>query len=1078
MNKFFLHYLKFAFFSFLIFINSSAFAQQRIIKGTVTDTKTNVPLNGATISVKNSSKSTITDENGKFELNNVPEGKLSIVVSFVGYTKKTVEAAADQQTIEVKLQQDENAANLSSVVVVGYQSQSLRKSTAAVQVISGKEIENLPAPSFEQLLQGKVAGVDIQNFSGMPGVRNTFTVRGNSTIVTNLNSGIDATRTLSTPLFIIDGIPLSVTDLESSSATGTNFLAGININDIESIVVEKDAAATSAWGSRGANGVVVIKTKRGRIGKPQFRLSYYVGLTERPDLLRTVTGAAERAQKLGLLYDYGTFQNLSYVPQILTDSLNPSFNNATDWQNLFYQNGIIHNADFSISAGTDVFNYRIGANYYTEDGIVRQTGFSRYAFRGNFDLKITPKLNAVLNLSLSRLDRKVGLGKGKDDVLPINSSNIPSSLYKVSAVDSAFYLGQYDKIRDLNITDEASAYFQLNYDILKNVHYSLQSSFTKTSDNRDRFQPAEITADGRSFAQSIKSDYEEAYVANVLSANKSFNNNTHNLALVLTQSFELDTKKASDVYGYNIPGGGTIQVVSGVPQQDLSASSDYMQSGLLSYVAQLSYDYKSKYLINGSVRTDASSRFGANNKWGYFPAVSIAWIASEEKFIQRNLPWITQLKFRGSYGLSGTMPDDFYAPFNVWNVAQGTYAGNTIATPTFYDPNGNVRPITQPDLTWNKANQANIGMDLSLFKSRVNITVDLYRRNTINPILQFPFAFFTGYPQITYNAPLKIMNEGTDIQIQAHNLSSRSELQWTTNFNFTYNRNRLAALPNGNRSFFLDSKNYNESLIFSVGAPVYGWAQMLYRGVYNSRDQIPINPITGQPLTYFKGYYQIQPGFPIWVDVNHDGDVWSDEDVGQQFGDLVPTGDPNPKITGGLYNEFSYKNFSLGVLCTFTLGRDIINTFESNQFGNALSGFNTQGVGGVDGFSVYRMPDLSTINYWTPSNLVKNPNYQANFPSINPYGPQFYQFLPFSTMFNENGDYIKIKSITLGYNFGKKFTNKLHITGARLYSVIDNIRTFSKSTVPDPELVSPQGEYNGGAFPLPKKYTLGFEITF
>ncbi len=1060
--------LKITWITFFIISTLTAFAQ-RTITGTITDAKTNTSLAGATVSVKNSSRTTLTNDDGKFTLKDISAEKISIIISYVGYTRQTVNIYAGETAITIQLEQDVNASNLNSIVVVGYQKQLLRKSTAAVQVISGKQIENLPAPSFEQLMQGKVAGVNIQNFSGQPGLRNTFTVRGNSTIVTDLNSGIDAARTLSVPLFIIDGIPLSITDLESSSSTGTNFLAGININDIESIVVEKDAAATAAWGSRGANGVIVIKTKRGHTGKPQFHFSYYAGLTERPNLLSTYTGTAEREQKLGLLYDYGTYQNLSHVPQILTDSLNPSFNNATDWQNLFYQNGLIHNADFSVSAGNDILNYRLGANYYTEDGIVRATGFSRYALRGNFDFKISSKLNMNFNLSLSRLGRKVGIGKGRNNVLPIDVATIPSSLFKLSGVDSSFYLGQYDKVRDLNLTDQASAYLQLNYDILKGVQYSLQTSYSKNTDLRERFQPAEIAADGRSFASNERSDYESFYLANVLTANKSFNN-VHNLGLVLTQSFQLDTKKSADIYGYNIP-GGNIEVISGVPQQDLTAFSDYQQSGLLSYVGQVSYDYKGKYIINGTMRADASSRFGANNKWGYFPAVSVAWIVSDEKFM-KSLPWIDLLKFRVSYGLSGTMPENFYAPFNSWNVSQGTYNGNVIATPSF------TNPITQPNLTWNKANQSNVGIDLYLFKNRVNVTADLYRRNTLNPILEFPFAFYTGYTQISYNAPLKILNEGLDVLIQTRNLSSRSALQWTTNFNFTFNKNRIAALPNGNRSFFENSLGYNESLIFSVGSPVYGWAQMLYQGVYNNRNQIPINPITGQPLTYFKSGVQIQPGFPVWIDANHDGDVWSDEDVGQQFGDLVPTGNPNPKLTGGFYNEFNYKNFSLGVLCTFTVGRDIINTFQSTQFGNILSGFNSYGGSGVDAFGAFRIPDITTLNYWTPNNLIKNPNYQASFPSINPYGSQFYQFLPFSTMFNENGDYLKIKTITLGYNFGHNFLQRLRLQNARIFSIIDNIRTFKKSNVPDPELVSPQGEYSGGAYPLPRKYTLGIDFTF
>lgn len=1050
--------------AFFLLIHLSA-SSQSMVTGTVKDADTKKTISNASIVVKESQKGTTTNDEGKFTISCSVGNE--IVISYVGYTSQSFKIVDVLKEISIELLPSSDKLN--SVVVVGYQKQSLRKSTAAVQVVSGKEIQNLPAPSFDQLLQGKVAGVNIQNFNGAPGVRNTFTVRGNSTIVTDLNSGIDASRTLSTPLYVIDGMPLSITDLESSSNTGTNFLAGISVNDIESIVVQKDAAATAAWGSRGANGVIVIKTKRGRSGSPEFHFNYYTGITQRPELLKTLSGTEERNQKLDILYGYGSYGNLSNVPQILTDSLNPSFNNATDWQSLFYQDGIIHNADFSISAGNDVLNYRVGANYYTEDGIVRQTGFSRYSMRGNFDFKISPKVSTNLNINLSRLNRKRGLGRGSNDVVAISNTQIPSSLFALSENDKQFYLGQYDGITDINLSDQASAYFQFNYDIVKGVQYSLQTSFAKTTDLRERFQPKEVTADGRSYGSNERSDYQQFYVANVVTAAKSIHN-IHNLSLVATQSFQLDTKSGAYLYGYNIP-GGNIQVISGVPQNDLTAYSSYQQAGLLSYVGQAAYDYNGKYILNASIRADASSRFGANNKWGYFPSVSVAWIVSDEKFMDK-YSWINTFKLRGSYGLSGTMPDDFYAPYNTWDVTQGFYTGDVMATPSFY------KPITVPNLTWNKANQWNAGVDMYLFNNSINVSVDAYQRNTINPILSFPFPFFTGFTQSSYNTPLNILNEGIDVLVQTRNLSQSSALQWSTNLTLSFNKNRIAKLPNGNRSFFINSAGYNQSLIFSVGSPVYGWAQMQYTGVYNNYNEIPINPITGQPQTYFKGNVGIQPGFPIWVDVNQDEDVWSDEDRGQEFGDLLPTGDPNPGYTGGLYNEFSYKNFSMGIQCIFTIGRDIINNFQSSQYSNTLSGFNSWGLDPASAFAAFRLPDLSGVNYWTPQADEKDPNYQADFPSINPYGPQFYQFLPFSTMFNEDGSYFKIRSITLGYSLGSSLTKKLKIRNARIFSVVDNVLTFTNASVPDPELVSPQGEYFGGAFPLPRKYTIGIDVTF
>lgn len=1026
---------------------------QQMIRGEVKD-ENNRPLAGVSVRLLSQNTFAVTNENGVYEIRGSVGDSLRF--SFVGYKAKTL--IISTVTLNVYMEIDEGMG-LDEVVVVGYQQQSLRKTTSAVQVISGKQIENLPAPSFEALLQGRVAGVNIQNFSGAPGVRNTFTVRGNSTISSGFNTeDFDFARTMSTPLYIIDGIPLTITDLEGASTTGTNYLAGINVNDIESIVVQKDAAATAVWGSRGANGVVVINTKKGATGRPQVRLSAYTGLSQRPELQRTYAGAEERRLKMGLLQEYGNHTQLGAIPQMLTDSLNPSYNNATDWQELFYQTGIVQNYDANISAGNEILNYRLAFNHYNEDGIIRNTGFKRYSMRGNFDFRISPKVNSNLVLSASRTDRKRGLGRSRgliDENLPIDPAQLPSSFVRLGEADYDFYYGLYDKLRDKNITDAFSIYSQTNISLLKGLEYSFQGSISANVDNRDRFFPSELDANGVSSAFSNASRYSSYYLANVF----TYTNNwieKHNLVFTGMQSFQYDARNSTYVGGNNVP-TDDIQVVTGIAQRDLFGNSNFAETGLLSYMGQLAYDYKSKYLLSASWRADASSRFGRNTKWGYFPAASLGWLASEENFME-DMKWVDLLKFRASYGLSGTLPDNFYAPFNVWDVSTSTYNGVTLANPSF------ANPITQPDLTWNKSRQLNIGADVYLLNSRLNVTIDAYRKETINPIMGFPYPFYTGFTTLTYNVPLNILNEGVDLLIQTRNLPSSSALQWNTNFNLSYNRNRLASLPNGNRGFYTSSQGYNQQLLFNVGSPVYTWGQMIYQGVYSHLNEIPVNPLTGEKLTYWTGNRQVVPGDPIWYDVNGDYDVWD-------YQDLLPTGDPNPSFTGGLYNEFTYKNFSISALFTFTLGRDIINNFMSNQYAGVWN------YGNLNNYANRRLPDFDELNYWTPTK-AQNPSYQADFPSLNPYDNNYYQFLPFGTMWNENGSFVRLKMVTLGYDFNPKLLNRLGIKNARIYSMIDNLFIIQSSSVPDAELVTPQGEYSGGAYPLPKKYTFGLEVTF
>ncbi len=795
-----------------------------------------------------------------------------------------------------------------------------------------------------------------------------------------------------------------------------------------------------------------------------MRLSYYTGVTQRPELQRTVAGLQERRQKIGLIREYGNHNQLSNIPHILTDSLNPSFNNATDWQDLFYSTGRVSNYDVNISAGTDVLNYRLSLNYYNEDGIVRNSGFKRYSLRGNFDFKLFPIARTNLIVAASRMQRKRGLGRGIDQIVPVDAASMPASFIKLTDEDYDFYYGQYDKLRDDNETDAFSLYSQTDVDLLEGLKYSLQASVQANMDRRDQFQPTDIAPNGTSFSSGNRYDLYTYNLTNVLSYGKTFQND-HTIAVTGMQSFEYNNHKNTYVLGYNLP-TDDIQVVQGVAQRDLRGGSDVKEAGLLSFLGQFAYDYKAKYIINASWRADASSRFGKKSKWGYFPALSASWVASDENFL-KDISWLNLLKVRGSWGESGTLPQDFYAPYNVWSLPSSTYDGNTIATPSFS------KPLTLPNLTWNKSSQINVGADIYTLDNRLNVSVDFYRKKTKDPIMAFDFPFYTGYTSLSYNVPMSILNEGIDLQISTRNLAPASPVQWSTNLNVSYNKNRLGSLPDGNRSFYGNSRGYNQQLLYSVGAPIYQWAQMMYDGVYNNMGEIPVNPITGKRLTYFKGNYPVQPGFPKWNDVNADWDVWSDEDKGAADGDLVPTGDPNPRITGGLYNEFVWKNFSVGILGTFTLKRDIINTFMSNQYAGVWN------FGGINNFASQRLPDYSQVNYWTPTRAQQE-NFQADFPSISPYGPNFYQFLPFSTLWNEKGDYFKIKTITLGYQLNEDLLSKagLGIKGARIYAIMDNLVTFQSASVPDAELVTPQGEYSGGAYPIPKKFTIGAEITF
>jgi TonB-linked SusC/RagA family outer membrane protein len=1062
---------------------SHADTTKTIVKGTVKDGD-GKPFQNASISINSTNKGTVTDANGNFTI--AASVGQTLMFTSVGYQSVSfkVRSATEMISIVLKI----SSGHLDDVVVVGVQSQSKRNTTAAISSVLGKDIEDLPVASVDAALQGRVAGMNVQISSGEPGVAPTVVVRGNTKLNTAISgssgNNVAQAQSLSGPLYVIDGLPVNPEDIANAiDNTGTDFLAGININDIESIDVQKDAAATAAWGSRGANGVVYIKTRRGHSKIPEFRVNAYGGITQQPDLLPTYTGAAERTAKMAIINQYmpsATSAELASLPQMLTDSLNPYFNNATNWQGIFYRSGAIQNVDASMSQAAESVDYRISGNYYNEQGIIDGFGYTRYSLRGNLDFKISPKFNTQIIFAFSEGNRKRGkkFYNNADNNTPVDGPNQPSSLYLLNAFDSANFTTA--NIRNANVNGLYSISDVSNYKILPSLTFTFQGSAQEATSNRDYFQPAysnpvqaaqadNVGLGAASYAESDKGSYVTYFMSNSLNFNKKFvteKNHTHNFVVTASQQFNSDVVNSSTAGGYNVP-SNAIQVVTGIPQANLVAYSDHQTDGLLSWIGQLQYDYDGKYLLYGSYRGDASSRFGSDDKWGYFPSLGAGWIISEEKFMNSLKDVISFLKLRASWGISGTQSDNFYAPYNAYNLT-GTYSGAPIIQPSY--TNG----LTKDNLTWTHTEQKNLGLEMQLFNNRLYLSVDAYDKISRDDYFNFTLPFYTGYSQETFNAnDLWVSNRGADITFNGKILTQKNRLNWGMQLTLSYNKNALARLPNNNRTFVL-SDYYGTNRIFQVGEPIYEMFQLHYAGVYNQQSDIPINPLTGKVITYFKGNHPVQPGDPIWVDVNKIGDVWTGENNGNQYGDQVPSGNPNPKFTGGFINDFSYKNFSLTIVSIFTYKRTIINNFFQTEIGNLTGGYNSS----IYQFASARMPDLRGLNYWVPGAAAKNPNYKANFPSINPFESGYYEFIGLSDEFNQDGSYLKVKNIMASYMIPASITKRAKLSHFRVYGIVENLLTFKHTSIPDPEAVDQTGQYTGGAYPLAKKFTLGFDVQF
>ncbi|WP_316753769.1 SusC/RagA family TonB-linked outer membrane protein [Pedobacter gandavensis] len=1025
------------------------------ISGKVLD-ETGQPLPGASIKEIGTSNSVQTNNKGEFKIN-VAGPEASISVTFVGYVSKTLKVGT-QKVFSIKLEPNPNM--LKDAVVIGYQTVSRRTSTAAVSTVTAKDIENLPSPSFDQLLQGKVAGVNIQNYSGEPGSRPTFTVRGN----TAMSRSVSSVNALSSPLFIIDGVPVSYDDISSfSDVTQTNFIAGINPNDIESIDVLKDAASASIYGSRGANGVVVVKTKRGKVGeKPKINANFYTGLSMRANSEVYYVGAEERRYKMNYLNSLGNYEQLQTLPLLLTDSLNPAFNNKTDWQGLFFQTAKIYNADASVYGGSENVSYRLSGNYYNEEGIVKSTGFKRYNMAASMGYKMTPKLNVDLSFRISRTDRSRGRGvipnpdADYTNPLPINSGAFPSSLFQLSHADSLNFIGQYDLAKDKNINDDIATSIALNYEFTPALKFVSQSSILLSSSTRDLFRPSALDANDTFYSYSMNSKFQNFNIDNTLNYNLNVADN-HHFNFLVGNTINYINVGYTGVGGFGI-GNNAISTVNAIKPGDYDKDytrSSNKQAGLLSFFGRVNYDYKSRYLFSASMRTDASSRFGKNNRWAYFPAVSAGWIISDEAFMSKTKSWISMLKIRGSFGVSGNLPDDFYAPYNSYLVGEGKLqpGGNTYTYNNTTIINHNPKSVTQDNLTWERALQGNIGIDADFFNNRINVVADVYNRNTKDIFFNLKLPTTSGYEEVFTNS-VGVRNVGLEFNISGKVFSPEKSFQWTPRLIMSMNKNQITKLPDGNRDIVID---YNgTTYILSKGRPINEFYQVKSNGVYASAGDVPFDPRTGNLITYWDGSVVAGPGTYRWKDQNGDYDVWDRND-------LVRTGDPNPKITGGFSNTISYKNFSLEVFTSFALGRDVYNTYVASLLTNYKQIGNFYGQGLID---------LSKLSIW------RNPGDNAAYADINPYKSYYYQFNTFSSAYMEDGSYARIKYINLGYRFSPEFLKRAKISALQLYGIIDNVYTFQKSNLPDVEAVDALGIYNGNGYPLPRKFTLGFRATF
>lgn len=1015
--------LKTAYFFVMVFVFPMLlFAQQQ--KGKVS-TRDGKALSGATITVKGSPAQAVTNNMGEFQIA-VRTGDV-LECSFVGYVTKEIKY---ERSSDLNIILTADFTQLEDVVVVGYGSQTRKEVTGSVTTMKMNEVtETQVSDSFESMLQGRMAGVNIQLNSGEPGATPTVIIRGLAAVTR------DDASAVSEPLYVVDGVPIISRMGDEFAVTSTNVLADLNPSDIEDITVLKDAYAAAIYGSRAANGVILITTRKGKRGKPQINLNVRTGVNFVPQLMDVAGGVKER-QQVEMLYDryapYGV-----YMPSMYTDVTNPFYNNSSNWQDYLYSTAVTQDYNASVRGAGDFGQYSVTMGYLDNKGILFNTGFKRYSSMiGTTFNALQNKIVINNTLALSRTNQS-----RNPDMLNSNfSSLLPLPNNPIVAGTEVYGLGDSDNLNDrLRFSSDAS------WKIWDHLTYKASLSLEYVRAMQDNFNQSRRTL--RASNSSHLGENRNMLFQNTLNFDPKFGNG-HSFNFLVGQSAEKMESKVTNVN--SVASEPTLAKTVNWYKGNSIGTSNYGANTLLSYFSRVDYAFQQKYLFGASLRADGSSKFGAQNKWGIFPSVSAGWNFANEKFLEGQ-EWISAGKIRGSYGLSGTTWDQNYLALGVMNggaldrynsMLEISYGGVSGFTPTWYDG------FRNENLTWVKSQMGNIGIDLSLFNDRVNIVFDAYEKLTKGLLLTTALPTTSGYNEVYRNAA-DVLNRGLEFAVNT-DVSSTKTFNWRMGLNFAYNQNRVVALPDGNADIIRTSSSGQAfGSIIRIGAPLNGFFFYESQGVYQTENDIPVNPTTGKPLVGLQNK-KLAVGDRNFKDQN--GDYIID------VNDRVYAGDPNPKWTGGWTNDFSYKSFSLNVVSTFVAGRDIVNTALLNRLrlGKEFAGTSS-------------LPDFDKYSIWEKSGDM------AKYPTLNPWN-DVSQIIDYDSEYVDDGSYFKIKTVTLSYTFNKSQWKKLPFDRARVYCTMDNVHTFQNYDGPDAELVSVNGYDNSGGYPMRRMLLFGISL--
>lgn len=992
---------------FLMLNMSFAFAQEAQVGGTVSD-ETGAPLPGVTVLLKGTTKGTTTDLDGKYSLSAPSDGVL--VFSFIGYDPIEV-TVGNQSQIDVSLSPD--LSDLEEVVVVGYGTVKKSQLTGAISSVGNKEIQELPITDARQALQGRAAGVDVTQAGSKPGSAPQVRIRGRR----SFNASNE-------PLYVIDGIPT------------VGGLQDINPSDITSMEVLKDASATAIYGSRGSNGVVLITTKRGNVGKTVVSLDSYYGISQELGRIDVFNGPEFAEYKRESRRATGRYPEGAATSEADAKIFEPvelesiGLGRSTDYPGGLIRQGNIQSHQIGVSGGSDKTTFFISGNYFKDEGVIYNQDYTRYTFRVNLDHQINKKIKIGTSTLFTRSDRNGENFNPLGGALAENPLGKPyddeGNLIFTPTTDG-LRTNPFAEIVPGAVVDETRRYRAFtslygSWEITKGLTYRLvfgpdlnisrNGRFTGSQTNSRRGGPPTGSVDDR-----FNINYT---VENILTYNKTFKTN-HTINLTALQSFQQDRFEQSTISVQDIPAATQLYHRLGDAAQITGANTNLVEWSLLSYMARVNYDFKGKYLITGTIRADGSSRFGENNKFGYFPSVALGWNMHQEEFL-KNSTKIDLLKLRVSYGSIGNQAINPYQTQAL--LGRTSYAWDNTAA-FGYRPN----TIGNPDLRWETSTTFNSGVDFSFFRGRILGSLEYYVTNTSDLLAPQPLPNSTGFGGFTTNIG-ETQNRGIELSLSTLNIES-GEFTWSTDLIFTRNREEIMSLPNGD----------DISAGRFIGKPLTIFYDLNKVGIWQTSEKDVAAGFGDKP-----GEIKVE-------DLNGDGKINS---LDRQF-----LGSAVPDFSIGMTNRFAYKGFDLSFFVFGRFGSMIRSTFHTSN--NNLFG---------------RYNNLD-VDYWTPNNPTNSyprPNENQEFPKYN------------SSMQYFDGTFIKVRNINLGYTFNDVALKKIGFSSLRLYTSIQNPFIFSnyrsehKGIDPETFIDGEQGVESGAitanVTPPVVQYTFGVNVKF